>query len=113
MGFINQLIPGGLYTLWGPTRRSPIRRQDECEPERGRADHGRRRFPLLVKDVAGLVPGWDCEVLDAPNPFLYEFYEVDTDFHLGMFLISSRCFQDLLHLASQILDDLGTYSSQM
>ena len=31
--------------------------QAECEPEHGRADQGRRRFPLLVKDVAGLVPG--------------------------------------------------------
>ena len=31
--------------------------QDECEPEYGRADKSQRRFPLWVKDVAGLVPG--------------------------------------------------------
>ncbi|CAE8705302.1 unnamed protein product, partial [Polarella glacialis] len=31
--------------------------QDSCQPEHGRAHGGRRRFPLLVKDVAGLVPG--------------------------------------------------------
>ena len=46
------------YCVWQcsliPSRRCA---QAECEPEHGRADQGRRRFPLLVKDVAGLVPG--------------------------------------------------------
>eukprot|EP00931_Biecheleriopsis_adriatica_P073096 TRINITY_DN47452_c0_g1_i1.p1 TRINITY_DN47452_c0_g1~~TRINITY_DN47452_c0_g1_i1.p1 ORF type:complete len:879 (+),score=181.36 TRINITY_DN47452_c0_g1_i1:47-2683(+) len=31
--------------------------ESSCQPEHGRAYQGKRRFPLLVKDVAGLVPG--------------------------------------------------------
>lgn len=47
----------GEYETVQKTAGPGIVAQAECEPEHGRADQGRRRFPLLVKDVAGLVPG--------------------------------------------------------
>ncbi|CAL1173944.1 unnamed protein product, partial [Cladocopium goreaui] len=55
--------------------------QDECEPEHGRADHGRRRFPLLVKDVAGLVPGAYLG-RGRGNAFLNDLVDADSLVHV-------------------------------
>eukprot|EP00435_Cladocopium_sp_Y103_P010845 s3835_g2.t2 len=54
---------------------------DDCEPEHGRADHGRRRFPLLVKDVAGLVPGAYLG-RGRGNAFLNDLVDADSLVHV-------------------------------
>ncbi|CAK9107720.1 unnamed protein product [Durusdinium trenchii] len=55
--------------------------QDECEPEHGRADRGQRRFPLLVKDVAGLVPGAYLGY-GRGNAFLNDLLDADSLVHV-------------------------------
>ncbi|CAK9056824.1 Uncharacterized GTP-binding protein YGR210C [Durusdinium trenchii] len=54
---------------------------DECEPEHGRADRGQRRFPLLVKDVAGLVPGAYLGY-GRGNAFLNDLLDADSLVHV-------------------------------
>jgi len=55
--------------------------EDTAQPEHGRAAGGRRRFPLLLKDVAGLVPGAYCG-RGRGNAFLNDLCEADSLVHV-------------------------------
>ncbi|CAE7673770.1 unnamed protein product [Symbiodinium sp. KB8] len=55
--------------------------QDECEPEYGRSHNSERRFPLWVKDVAGLVPGAYMG-RGRGNAFLNDLCDADSLIHV-------------------------------
>lgn len=55
--------------------------EDTVEPEHGRLVSGQRRYPLLIKDVAGLVPGAYCG-RGRGNAFLNDLLEADSLIHV-------------------------------
>lgn len=55
--------------------------QEECEPEYGRSHNSERRFPLWVKDVAGLVPGAYMG-RGRGNAFLNDLCDADSLIHV-------------------------------